>query len=181
MPNAYTFKYLRGDGEEIEKDSFLKLKKAKECKKKMVDAGAICSDIYPIEIDSRKIRILEEKEKSFVDGKVAIFEDYLDNELNILDSEGVTYQIVYNYIREFEPRLLRFIRENIPWWASDKSPLGLDKVKIRGYKKERKEYLKRISSILEDKANFYTPVMGSVPEDIGKLLRDLSIKVSIMK
>lgn len=181
MPDAYTFKYLRGDGEEVEKDPFLKLKEAKECRRRMVDAGAICTDVYPAKVDNRKIKILEEKEKSFVDGKAAIFEDYLNNELSILDSEGVIYQIVYDYIREFESRLLRFINANIPWWVSDRIPLGLDKAKIRICKKERKEYLKKISSILEYKANFYTPVMGSVPEDVGKLLRNLSMKVSEMK
>lgn len=115
----------------------------------------------------------------YVNEQIADFENYLKLELEILDCKGVVYSIVYDYIRELKVRLLRFIMQNCPEVPSPKQNYAFNewmKGRIEEVKEERKIYFQRIAEILEEKSFHYPASSGSVPEDIGKTLKKISVK-----
>lgn len=178
---AFAFDYLRVDGKKVKQGPFLTREKAEAGRKIMADAGAVCSDIYEIEIDSRETDILRAKEKGYVAGKAEAFRVYLTRELAVIDAEGIGYKIVYDYLKELEKRVLRFVKENLPW-----VPTGTEEDKFKGkdikdWRQEREGYKQLIVAILKEEASHFSPLDGSVPEDIGKVLETLSEKILQMK
>ncbi len=170
MTELYAFKYLRADREEVEQGPFLAKRKAEEGKKKMLKMGAVCTDVYPIKSDPEQVKILKARKGDYLAEIIAVFEIYLSRELSVL-AVGVGYNIVYDYINELAKRIDRFIKHNMPTVFSEFNKEA--KEKLARY---RKEYLKGVADILKQKSRHYSPMNGSVPESIGKLLQDLSDK-----
>lgn len=110
------------------------------------------------------------KEKSYAASMVKTFEIYLNKESSVL-KDGVGYGIVYDYIKELEERIQRFVKYHDPEVRRKK---GVPRKIIESSARYSKKYLEGVASILREKSMLYSPVDGSVPEDIGKLLRKLS-------
>ena len=159
---SFAFKYLRADRQESVMGGFSTKEKAEQGRKAMADAGASCSPVYPVEEKQTE----KTGNETYFEGKISRFKNYLNLELEILDHEGVNYEIVYDYLKEFPRRILRFVRGNTPYIPKENSG-PLDEA-------DRKEYLARIAMVLEDKSRDFSPMDGSVPEDIGRNLKSLS-------
>lgn len=113
---------------------------------------------------------VKNKNKSYVVSLVKIFETYLNKELSVFEG-GVGYDIVYDYIKELEERIQRFIKFHNPRVRRKK---GVPREFIKSSARYSKKYLKGVADILREKSMLYSPADGSVPEDIGNLLRKLS-------
>lgn len=169
----YAFKYLRAGRVEVERGPFLKKKRAERSKEVMAKMGAICTDVYPMDGNSQQVEILKAEEKGYVEGLLKKFEVYLGKELSVLDG-GVGYAIVYSYIRELEKRVKRYVREHNPTPNKKVKCKKMPDDLIKKFTRYGKAYLKGVASILREKSMLYSPADGSVPEDIGNLLRKLS-------
>lgn len=163
MTDLYQFDYLSGARSPKAIGPYLEKSKAEEKRRRATSMGIPCTQVYPVEGDPETVKFLKAKKQGFVEGALAEFEFYLKRELAVLDSV-VGYEITYNYIRELRKRVRRFVRKNAP-------PKGSPTTK-----KMRPIYLEGVSVILQEKAQRYSPMDGSVPEYIGDLLRKLAEK-----
>lgn len=167
---AYAFKYLRADMQEAELGPFLTEGEANEKRNLMAGFGAKCSAVYPTDISSEKLAQLKAEKESYVAGKIAQFVAYLSAELAVLDAVN-SYYIIYDYIRELQERIKRFLKQETPGSGATEGVYTKDiEAKFALY---RVEYLAAVSKELERRSGGYGPMEGSVPEDIGKLLQKL--------
>lgn len=170
---AYAFKYLRADMKEVERGPFLTKKEANRARSTMKRAGAMVTDIYPTDGDAEQMEILKAQKDSYVAGLVKAFEVYLRRELDVLDAD-LGYEIVYEYIKEFESRVKRYIKEHDPTPSKMAKKKGMPTNFIRKFARYGRAYLKEVAVVLKEKSESYSPMDGSVPEGIGKLLEKLS-------
>lgn len=166
----YAFKYLEGGGEEREVGPFKNKKSAKKSREKMQRLGAKCTDIYPYPRDASAGIRTNVPGKDYAGGLVEKFEGYLARELAVLNG-GVGYEIVYSYLDELSNRITRFVRYHEP---KIKKKKGVPMSVVNQTDLYKARYLQGVAYVLRWQAGQYSPLFGSVPEDIGKLLRKLA-------
>lgn len=170
---AYAFKYLRADRQEVRQGPFFTKEEADAGRSMMKSAGAVVSDVFAIEVTGEQLEMLKSGKGGLADGRVKAFEAYLSKELEILDDETVGYLIVYKYLRELGIRVRRYVKYNFP------SPKGLPSAElIKEFTRYRNEYREGVAGVLLEMSASYSPADGSVPEDIGEMLRKLSEEVA---
>lgn len=164
---SYTFKYLRADRQEVEmKPSFDTSEEAERGRQSMISVGAVCSEVYLIEKTSPAITSTDD----YFEKKISQFNSYLEKELEVIVHEGVKFNIVYGYLLELPERILRFVRGNAPYIPKMAEGGLFDRL-------DRQIYLVGVSEKLMSRAQGYSPMDGSVPEDIGKILKNLSVLI----
>jgi hypothetical protein len=168
----YAFKYLRADMEEVELGPFLTKQEAGDRKTMMATAGAICTEVFPIEGDIDTIRLLTARKKGYILGLMEEFRAYLQKELAVLDCDGVAYGIVYDYINELRTRIRRYVDYHVPKIMNS----AVKKARLI-QRRERREFLAIVAAVLKKKSGEYSPSDGSVPEDIGRLLQELAAEI----
>ena len=117
----------------------------------------------------------KEKKDNYVARLTESFEAYLQSELDVLEIVD-NYDIIYDYVREFERRVKRYIKSHNP--KPKKKIEGLPDDVRKQFIDYGKKYLRSVVRILKSKSSLYSPIEGSVPEDIGELLKKLSREFS---
>jgi hypothetical protein len=169
---AYRFNYLRANIEEVAIGPFLTREEAENKQKRMVGFGAKCTAVYPVDVPPENLVQLKAEKDGYVAGKVAEFRTYLAAELDVLDAVHI-YHIIYKYINPLRGRVMEFLRAHMP----DVTP-GIYTKEVEGkFALYKVEYLMAVAEELESKSGGYGWADGSVPEDIGKLLKELSKEV----
>lgn len=113
------------------------------------------------------------KKDDYVAKLTKSFEVYLQSELDVLEVVD-SYDIIYNYVNEFEKRVKRYIKSHNPAPSKKAKGKGMPDDLIKKFADHGKKYLRGVASILKKKSRNYSPMEGSVPEDIGELLKKLS-------
>lgn len=168
---AFAFKYLRADRQEVELGPFSQ-DTAQKKRERMEEFGAQCSNVYPVKVSPEEYTRLQVERESYVAGKVAEFKKYLSAELNVLDAVH-SYNIIYNYINSLRGRISEFLEQETPGVPPN---VYLAEVEAK-FALYRAEYLLEISQELARRFSHYSPMDGSVPEDIGNLLQELSKEI----
>lgn len=117
----------------------------------------------------------KEKKDNYVARLTKSFEAYLQGELDVLEIVD-NYDIIYDYVREFERRVRRYIKSHNP--KPKKKIKELPDDVRKQFIEYGKKYLRGVVRILKGKSSLYSPIDGSVPEDIGELLKKLSREFS---
>lgn len=111
-------------------------------------------------------------EKSdYVKTKFGEFKEYLQKELGVLKAVK-SYEIIYTYLEQFPGRIKTFIKD-----VSEISSSTLDRLPKEFRESlltDREAYLKKAAALLEEESKAYSPLDGSVWEDVGNMLKQLS-------
>lgn len=109
-------------------------------------------------------------DEDYVSKKVSWFEAYVDQELDILEDEGVVYTIAYHFLETMVRRIRLYVNQN----AQQIPPLDLPETYRKKYLQQRHEYLTKVTAILTDRSRRYDPLDGSFWEDVSKALLELA-------
>lgn len=129
----------------------------------------------------RKFSALPEKEKHYVRQKIAEFKSYFEKEIAILNHEGVTYHISYEFLGTLIRRLELFIGQNTPFVPTGDVAKGISKEDLKIFKLQREKYLSRVTDIIEGKASCYSPTDGSFWESVKEDLETMAGRVKAGK
>lgn len=177
---AYAFKYLRADRKEVERGPFLTKREANGARNEMKKAGAIVTDVYPTNGNAEQMEILNAQKDGYAKGLVKAFEIYLRRELEVLDAD-IGYKIIYYYIDELVTRVKRYVKEHNPAPTKKAKAKDMPRELIKKFTQYGKVYLKGVAGVFQEMSEHYSPMDGSVPEDISETLKKLSREFSQAK
>jgi hypothetical protein len=173
---GFAFKYLRADRQGVEVGPFLGQDEAEKARGTMKHAGAVVTEVYPVDGDAEKLAILKAQSEGYVKGLIKAFKSYLRKELDVLKDDKINYDIVYEYLKELKVRVRRYVKSNDP----SLKEMSKDEL-VRKFARCGKAYRKGVAVALLKTAEHYSPIDGSVSEDIGETLVKLSREFSETK
>jgi hypothetical protein len=106
--------------------------------------------------------------------KVRQFQAYLDLEIVILEDEGVTYAIAYDFLNTLVQRVRLYLNQNAPGAPPGAFPADFPEDHREQSQRCRFDYFTQAAIILAERAKQFHPQNGSFWEDVREELLKLS-------